>query len=402
MKTSDRMNSVRESGTARMARIAREMEAAGSSILKLGTGEPDFDTPEFVREAACRAIHGGQTRYTDVTGTRHLREAVSEKFRTENSIDCRPEQVIVGTGAKQLIFNAIMATVSQGDEVIFPAPHWVSYPDMVRLADGVPHIVACAAADGYKLTAAMLEEAISDRSRWLILNSPCNPTGAVYSAGELRDLATVLRRHPQLGVISDDIYEKLLFGGAEFATMAEVAPELGDRILTVNGVSKSMAMTGWRIGYATGPQQLISAMAKIQGQSTTNPSSVSQAAALAALTEQDAARQFVSHCRAVYERRRDLVVEGLGRSDRLTMFRPDGAFYGFVDCSAVIGTRIPGGTTMVDDHDVCAWLLEGAGVSVVPGSEFGAPGHFRLSFATSDEILVEACSRIVEAVAEAG
>ena len=401
MKLSDRMAGVRESGTARMARIAREMEAAGHSILKLGTGEPDFDTPDFVREAARRAIDDGQTRYTDVAGTRELREAVAGKFRTENSIDCDADQVIVGTGAKQLIFNAILATVSQGDEVIIPAPYWVSYPDMVRVADGIPHIVSCTSAEGYKLTAAMLEAAIGERSRLLILNSPCNPTGAVYSAGELRELASVLRRHPQLLVISDDIYETILFGDIEFATMLEVAPELASRTLTVNGVSKSMAMTGWRIGYATGPQPLIGAMARIQSQSTTNPSSISQAAALAALTGQKEARLFVDRCRTAYERRRALVVEGLGSSNRLTLVPPDGAFYCFVDCSALVGMCTADGTPMTDDHDICTWLLEGAGVSVVPGSEFGAPGHFRLSFATSDEILVEACSRIIEAVTTA-
>ena len=402
MKISERVSRSRESGTARIAQIARDLEANGRPVLKLNVGEPDFDTPDYIGEAARKAVLEGKTRYTDVAGTRELREAAAEKFRLENSIECSADNVIVGTGAKQLIFNALLATLDAGDEVIVATPCWVSYPDMVLIGDGTPKLVHCPPETGYKLTAELLAGAITPATRWLIINSPCNPTGAVYSATELGELAEVLRKNPRIAVASDDIYEKITFGGTRFATLAEVAPDLRDRILTVNGVSKSMAMTGWRIGFATGPLELIRAMTKLQSQSTTNASSVGQAAALEALTNTEASNSFVRMCLDAYGQRRDLVHSMLSAADRLDADLPDGAFYQFVDCRNLIGTRTPDGTGIADDYDVCEYFLHDAGVSVVPGSEFHGPGYFRLSFATSSRILAEACKKIQAAVAAVG
>ena len=401
MKISGRVLRARESGTARIARITTELEAAGKSIFKLNVGEPDFDTPDFVKEAAHQAALDGKTRYTDVAGTAELREAAANKFRSENAVECTTENIIVGAGAKQLIFNALLASLDDGDEVIIPTPCWVSYPDMVLIGGGTPRLVPCGAEMGHKMSAAMLEDVIGTNTRWLIINSPCNPTGTVYTEAELGELAEVLRRHPQVAVVNDDIYEKIIFRG-EFATMASVAPDLGGRILTVNGVSKSLAMTGWRIGYAAGPRDLIAAMTKLQGQSTTNPSSVGQAAALAALTDSCASNRFIRKCCEAYERRRSLVHAALGDAPGLRTELPDGAFYHFVDCRKLVGTRLQDGTVISDDRDVCEYLLQGAGVSVVPGSEFNGPGYFRLSFAASDEVLVEACRRIKAAVEAIG
>ena len=398
MRMASRMARARESGTARIARITSEREVQGERILKLNIGEPDFDTPDFIVGAALRAMAEGKTRYTDVAGTRELREAAAEKFRSENSIDCTSDQVVIGTGAKQLIFNALMATLEKGDEAIIPTPSWVSYPDIASIAGAKPVVVPCGGGAGFKLTAEQLEKALSGRTRWLILNSPCNPTGAVYSAGELRDLADWLRHHPQVGVLCDDIYEKIVFHGAEFSTMAEVAPDLSDRILTVNGVSKSHAMTGWRIGYAVGPRPLIAAMIKLQSQSTTNASSIGQAAALAALTRLELSNEFVSGCLSAYQRRRDLILKGLSRISGLDCSPPEGAFYAFVSCRSLFGRTIPGGSVLSNDSEFCEYLLRQAGVSVVPGSEFGGEGYFRLCFAASEETLEEACERIHAAV----
>ena len=397
MKISDRIRRSRESGTARIARIAAAREAAGERVLKLNVGEPDFGTPGFVKEAAHRAALEGETRYTDVAGTPALREAVAGRFRSANSIGCSAGDIIVGTGAKQLIFNALLASVDPGDEVIVPTPSWVSYPDMVLIAGGTPKTVPCGADTGYRITAAMLEAEIGPATRWLIINSPSNPTGAVHSAAELQELAEVLRRHPEVGVISDDIYERIVFG-VEFATIAGIAPDLGGRTLTVNGVSKSMAMTGWRIGFAAGPPELIAAMTKLQGQSTTNASSIGQAAALAALRNVEESERFIEGCCAAYRRRRNLVHEALGGTSGLETAQPDGAFYHFVDCRNLIGKYLPDGRAISDDRDVCEFLLQHAGVALVPGAEFGGPGHFRLSFAVSDDVLAEACGRIKAAV----
>ena len=400
MKLSGRVGRARESGTARIAGIARRLAAEGRTIFNLSVGEPDFDTPDFVIEAARRAMLGGATRYTDVAGTIELREAVAGKFRTENSIECGAGDVIVGTGAKQLIFNAMLATLDPGDEVIIPAPSWVSYPDMALIGEGRPVVVPCGAEAGFKIGAEGLERAITPRSRWLILNSPGNPTGAVYGAGELGELASVLRRHPRVAVISDDIYERILFGGGGFATLAGVAPDLAGRVLTVNGVSKSMAMTGWRIGYATGPADLIGAMAKLQGQSTTCASSIGQAAALAALRDPSAAEEFIGGCNAEYRRRRDLVRSALSGVEGLKLGVPEGAFYHFVDCRGLYGRHTPEGSLVNDDGDVCEHLLASQGVALVPGREFGGPGFFRLSYATSADTLEEACRRIRAGVEE--
>ena len=395
MQISDKISKAKESGTTRLAKIARDLQASGMDICQLGVGEPDFDTPGFVLEAARGAMARGETRYTDVAGTERLRTAIAAKLRNENSAEYAPEHVIVGTGAKQLIFNALMATLNQGDEVVIPAPYWVSYPEMVRIADGTPVTVHCPASRGFKLSGAALEEVITENTRWVLLNSPGNPTGAVYSRKELLELAGVLRRHSGVAVMCDDIYEKIVFPGAEFATMAEVAPDLWNRTLTVNGVSKSFAMTGWRVGYAAGPADLVAAMTKLQGQSTTNASSIGQAAALAALTGPN---DFLDEWREEYRRRRDLVFDRLSQIDLLDVNLPQGAFYHFVACDMMIGRYAKGAGSLADDAAVCEYLLK-AGVAVVPGSEFGAPAYFRLSFACSLETLETACARIRDAVA---
>ena len=396
MKISRKLARAKESGTARLSQIAREMKGAGREVYQLATGEPDFDTPEFVISAAYEAALSGQTRYTAVEGTLELREAIADKLRCENRIEYDKRQIIVGTGAKQLIFNALVASVDPGDEVVIPAPFWVSYPDMVIISDGVPVIVSCPAEAGFKLSADLLERSITENTRWVILNSPCNPSGAVYGKEDLLELAEVFRRHPQVAVMCDDIYEKIVFEGAKFATMAEVAPDLWGRTLTVNGLSKSHAMTGWRIGYAAGPDELISAMAKLQGQSTTNPSSVSQAAALAALR---GPKEFLEDWRLAYQSRRNLVFDRLSAIPGLTVFQPEGAFYHFVGCEGLYGKKTPAGLVLGSDSDVGEYLLQTAGAAVVPGIEFGYPGYFRLCFAQSDETLVAACERIGDAVA---
>ena len=399
MRIAKRIADARESGTARIARITGELEAAGQQILKLNVGEPDFNTPEFIAEAARRAITAGKTRYTDVAGTLELREAVAQKFRSENAIDCRADNVIVGTGAKQLIFNALLSTVEPGDEVIIPTPSWVSYPDITVIAGGSPVMLPCPEATGFKLTANAAAAAITGRTRWIVLNSPCNPTGAVYSAEELCQLAELLRRHPRIAVLMDDIYEKITFGDVRFATMTEMAPDLAERVLTVNGVSKSHAMTGWRIGFAAGPAGLIAAMGKLQSQSTTNPSSIGQAAALAALTETRQSQNFITSCRASYRDRRDRLHAGLSAVAGLRPHLPDGAFYSFVGCDALFGRRMPNGKPLRDDAAFCEYLLRGHRVSVVPGTEFGAGGYFRMCFAVADAVLDEACVRLQAAVA---
>lgn len=397
LKISERISRAPESGTVKLSQIARELKAAGREVFGLGEGEPDFDTPPHVLEAAHKAALQGHTRYTSVAGTPELRAAAAEKLRTENSLQCSPADLIVGTGAKQLIFNALLATLDPGDEVVIPSPYWVSYPGMVRIADGTPVVVACDAAAGFKLRPDAFAAAIGPRTRWVILNSPGNPSGAVYGIGELAALAEVVRRHPGVSVICDDIYEKIVFGQAKFATMAEAAPDLTNRILTVNGVSKSHAMTGWRIGYAAGPPDLIAAMVKLQGQSTTNASSVGQAAALAALT---GPKDFLETWRIAYERRRDLVYRLLSEVAGLSLSQPEGAFYHFVNCEDLLGATAPGGTVLDDDGGFCRHLLDTAGIAVVPGSEFGTPGHFRLCFAKSDDLLERACLRIQDVVSQ--
>ncbi len=376
------------------ARVA-ELKRAGVDVIGLGAGEPDFDTPDFVKEAAIAAIRGGQTKYTEVDGIPPLKAAIADKFRRDNGLDYTTRQITVNVGGKHTLFNAMVATLDAGDEVIIPAPYWVSYPDVVLFAGGTPVVVPACAAQGYKLKPAELEAAITPRTKWLILNSPSNPTGAAYTRAELEALAEVLRRHPHVWIFADDMYEHIVFEGFAFATVAQVAPDLYPRTLTVNGCSKAYAMTGWRIGYAGGAEWLIKAMAKLQSQSTSNPCSIAQAAALAALTGDQA---FLKERAAVFQARRDLVVEMLNAAPGLHCPRPDGAFYVYPDCSGVIGKRTPEGALLDSDAAIATYLLDTARVAVVPGTAFGLSPAFRISYATSENVLREACTRIQTAL----
>jgi len=390
-----RVSRARQSASAAAAQRARELRAAGKSIIELAQGEPDFKTPDHVIEAAHRAMHAGQTHYTPVDGTPELKAAIVAKFRRENGIECKPENVSAGAGGKQVLFNALMATLDPGDEVLIPAPSWVAYADITHFAEGVPVWVPTQPENGFKLTPEGLEKAISKKAKWLMLNSPSNPSGAVYSAGELRALAQVLERHPQLLIISDDMYEHVLFDGREFATLAAVAPQLAPRTLTVNGVSKTFAMTGWRLGYACGPVELIRGMARLQAQSSLNPSSVSQAAAVAALN----GPMDIVHARnAEFQARRDFIVPRLAAIPGLSCESPHGAFYVYVSCEGWMGKRTPQGTTLDDDAAVTAYLLEN-GVALPNGAGYGLSPYFRVSFASALPNLEEACRRISAAAA---
>ncbi|TWI29652.1 aspartate aminotransferase [Paracoccus sulfuroxidans] len=382
---------VKPSPTIAMTGRARELAAEGRDIISLSAGEPDFDTPLHVREAAKAAIDAGHTRYTAVDGIPELKAAICDKFRRENGLDYAPSQVTVGTGGKQILYNALMATLNPGDEVIIPAPYWVSYPDMVLLAGGTPVIVEGEMQNGYRITPEQLEGAITPRTKWVIMNSPSNPTGAGYSEEHLRGLTDVLMRHPQVWVLADDIYEHLVFDDFRFATPAQVEPGLKDRTLTMNGVSKAYAMTGWRIGYGAGPETLIRAMAKLQSQSTSNPCSISQYAALAALT---GPQDYIRTSREVFERRRDLVVAGLSECPGIVCPKPEGAFYVYPSIRDLIGKTSAGGTRIETDEDFASALLDETGVAVVFGAAFGLSPHFRISYATSDEILTDAVARI--------
>jgi aspartate aminotransferase len=391
-----RIGRIKPSPTVAAGQKARELRAAGRDIISLDAGEPDFDTPDSIKAAAIAAIRAGQTKYTAVDGTAELKEAICAKFKRENGLDYTPAQITVGVGGKHVLFNALMATLDPGDEVIVPAPYWVSYPDMTILAEGKPVFVECPAANGFKLQPADLERAITPRTKWLVLNSPSNPTGAAYTRAELKALAEVLLRHPQVHVLNDDMYEHLVYDGFAFTTIAQVEPALYDRTLTVNGVSKAYAMTGWRIGYAGGPVDLIKAIAKIQSQSTTNPSSISQAAAVAAL---NGPQDFIAERAAIFNQRRDLVVSMLNQANGLTCHRPEGAFYVFPSCAGTIGLTRPDGTVIASDEDFALYLLMEAGVSVVFGAAFGLSPFFRISYATSTALLEEACRRIQRACA---
>jgi aspartate aminotransferase len=390
----DRIDRIKPSPTVAAGQKARELRAEGRDIISLDAGEPDFDTPDSIKEAAIAAIRAGQTKYTAVDGTPALKEAISAKFKRENGLDYPVSQITVGAGGKHVLYNALMATLNAGDEVIVPAPYWVSYPDMAILADGKPVFVECKAEHGFKLLPEALERAITPRTKWLVLNSPSNPTGAAYTRDELKALAEVLLRHPHVYVLNDDMYEHLVYDGFEFTTIAQVEPGLYDRVLTVNGVSKSYAMTGWRIGYAGGPAPLIKAIAKIQSQSTTNPSSISQAAAVAAL---NGPQDFIAERAAVFQDRRDLVVSMLNQANGITCHRPEGAFYVFPSCAGAIGMRTPDGKIIATDEDFASYLLMDQGVSVVFGAAFGLSPFFRISYATSTELLEEACRRIQRA-----
>ncbi|MCF3946719.1 pyridoxal phosphate-dependent aminotransferase [Acidiphilium sp. AL] len=386
-----RLNRISPSQTIAISTKARQLKAAGRDIISLSAGEPDFDTPDHIKRAAIAAIEAGETKYTDVAGTMTLRKAVAEKFKRDSGIDYKPEEIIVSTGGKQVIFNAMLATIEAGDEAIIPTPCWVSYPDIVQLAEGKPVFVPCGQNNGFKLRAEDLEAAITPRTKWLILNSPSNPTGAAYSAEDLRPICDMLLRHPDVWVFTDDIYEKLVYDGFRPATIVEVEPRLRDRTVTMNGCSKAYAMTGWRIGFCGAPVALIKAMDKLQSQSTSNTSSVSQAAAVAALTGPEDA---IATMRAAYRERRDLVVEMLNAAPGLTCAKPEGAFYVFPSIHGCIGKTSAGGTKITDDEAFVTALLEEHGVAAVHGSAFVYPGYFRVSYATSTEALRDACTRI--------
>ena len=377
------------------AQRVRELRAQGRDIIGLTIGEPDFETPSHVKEAAAEAMTREETKYTNVDGTPELKEAIRAKFKRENGLDYALEQILASNGGKQVIYNAIMATVSAGDQIIIPAPYWVSYLDIPLLADGTPVAVVCRPEDGFKLTPGALEAAITPRTKWLVLNSPCNPTGAVYSRAELKALAAVLLRHPRVWVIADDIYEHLVFDGVEFATIAQVEPALYDRTLTVNGVAKTYAMTGWRIGYGGGPVELIQNMKKVQSQSTTCPSSISQAAAIRAL---NGPQDFIHGRAQAFQERRDRVLELLREAPGIECVRPQGAFYIFANCAGTLGKRTPQGVTLEAERDTVDYLLDG-GVAVVVGAAYGLSPYFRMSIAASMTELTEACQRIRRAVA---
>jgi aspartate aminotransferase len=382
---------VQPSATLAVSGKARALQREGRDVLSLSAGEPDFDTPDNIKEAAIRAIREGKTKYTDVDGIPELKAAVCEKFRRENGLEYKPSQVNVSPGGKAVIFNALVASVSPGDEVLIPAPYWVSYPDMALLAGGTPVVVKTRLDQGFKLTPADLEAAITPRTRWLILNQPSNPTGAAYTRAELKALGEVLARHPRVWVLTDDIYEHIVYDGFEFTTMAQAAPELYDRTLTMNGVSKSYAMTGWRIGFAAGPEALIKAMAKVEGNTTSNPASISQYAAVEALT---GPQDFIAANAKVFEERRDLVVSMLNQARGLSCRTPEGAFYAYPCLDALVGRTAPSGKVIDGDEAFVTELLEAEGVAAVHGAAFGLSPHFRVSYATSNAVLEEACARI--------
>ncbi|MCV2876673.1 pyridoxal phosphate-dependent aminotransferase [Rhodobacteraceae bacterium XHP0102] len=388
---SDTLARVKPSPTIAVSNLAADLKAQGKDVIGLGAGEPDFDTPQNIKDAAKAAIDAGRTKYTAVDGIAELKQAICQKFARENNLSYKPSQVSVGTGGKQILYNALMATLNPGDEVIIPAPYWVSYPDMVLLAGGTPVIATATIETNFKLTPAALEAAITPKTKWFIFNSPSNPTGAGYTRAELKALTDVLLRHPHVWIMSDDMYEHLVFDGFEFCTPAEVEPALYERTLTCNGVSKAYAMTGWRIGYAAGPEALIKAMGKIQSQSTSNPSSVSQWAAVEALT---GPQDFLADNVALFLRRRNLVVEMLNAAEGITCPTPDGAFYVYPSIAGCIGKTSPAGKKIDTDEDFATALLEEEGVAVVFGGAFGLSPNFRVSYATSDDNLREACSRI--------
>ena len=388
---SETLARVKPSPTIAVTNKARELKAAGRDVIGLGAGEPDFDTPDNIKDAAKAAIDAGHTRYTAVDGLPELKTAICEKFKRDNGLDYTPAQVTVGTGGKQVLYNALMATLNPGDEVVVPAPYWVSYPDMVLLAGGTPVIAEASSQTAYKLTPDQLEAAITPRTKWLIFNSPSNPTGAGYTWDELKALTGVLTRHPHVWVMTDDMYEHLVYDDFRFCTPAEVEPGLYDRTLTVNGVSKAYCMTGWRIGYAAGPAPLIRAMGTLQSQSTSNPCSVSQWAAVEALT---GPQDFIAENNRAFKRRRDMVVEMLNACDGISCPVPEGAFYVYPTITGCIGRTSAGGTRITDDETFATALLEETGVAVVFGAAFGLSPAFRVSYATSDDLLREACGRI--------
>ncbi len=387
---------IKPSPTIAVTTRAAELKAAGRDVIGLGAGEPDFDTPDHIKEAAIAAIRRGDTKYTPIHGTKALREAISAKFARENNLAYTPDEIAVCCGGKQVLFNAILATVDPGDEVVIPAPYWVSYPDIVQLAGGTPVFAVAGADMGFKIGAVQLQRAITAKTKWVILNSPANPTGAAYSRDELASLAKVLMRNPHVWVMVDDIYEHLTYDGFKFTSLAEVEPALKPRTLTINGVSKAYSMTGWRVGYAGGPIELIKAMANVQSQSTTHTSSISQAAATAAL---NGPMDFLVGWRKSFAERRDLVVAKLNAAPGLTCMKPEGAFYVYPSCAGTIGKKTPAGKTIANDTDFVTYLLETEGVAVVQGNAFGLEPYFRISYATKTAALEDACMRITRACA---
>lgn len=387
----DVLSVVKPSATIALTQAARDLKATGKDVISLSVGEPDFDTPQNIKDAAIAAIQRGETKYTPVTGIPPLKEAICAKFKRENGLDYKPSQVIVGTGGKQILFNAFMATMNKGDEVVIPAPYWVSYPEMVALCGGTPVTVVTREENKYKLQPEELEKAITPKTKWLVFNSPSNPTGGAYSRAELKALTDVLVRHPHVWVLTDDMYEHLTFGDFVFTTPAQVEPSLYDRTLTMNGVSKAYAMTGWRIGYAAGPEKLIKAMDMVQGQQTSGACSIAQWAAVEAL---NGPQDFIGASKKVFEERRDLVVAMLNQAKGITCATPEGAFYVYPSCKGLIGKTAPSGKVIATDEDFVMELLKEEGVATVHGSSFGLGPNFRVSYATSNANLEEACRRI--------
>ena len=392
---SDSLNRIKPSATMVITAKATQLKREGKKVIGLSSGEPDFDTPQHVKQAAIDAINNGYTKYTNIEGIPELRQSIVEKFKKDNDLNYDISNVIVGTGGKQILFNALMSSLNKEDEVIIPAPYWVSYPDMTLLAGGKPVFVNCSSETNFKLTAEALEKVITKNSKWLILNSPSNPTGSCYSISELEEIANVVRKYKNLYVMTDDIYEYIVYDNFKFYTLAQVAPDLKDRILTVNGVSKSYCMTGWRIGYAAGPSLLIKAMIKIQGQSTSNPSSISQYAALAGIS---GSKEFLDPCLNAFDERRHFVVDKLNSIKGISCILPEGAFYAYPNVSGLIGKKTQNGKILNNDAEIVEWLLESAEVAAVPGVAFGLEPYFRVSYATSLEVLKEAMNRIEKAV----
>lgn len=388
------LSNVKPSPTIAISMKAAELKASGKDIISLSMGEPDYDTPENIKQAAIVAINKGDTKYTAVDGTAALKKAVIAKFKRENNLEYKPSEICVSTGAKQVIYNALVATINAGDEVIIPAPYWVSYPDMVLLCGGTPVVVESSEKNNFKISPTALEEKITPKTKWIILNSPSNPTGGCYSEQDLRLLADVLLRHPQVHIMADDIYEHLVFDNLKFKTIAEVEPKLKDRTLIVNGVSKAYSMTGWRIGYGAGPEKLLKAMSMIQSQSTSSPCSISQAAAVEAL---NGPQDYITSSKEVFESRRNMVVKMLNKIDGINCNTPNGAFYVFPSCKGLFGKKTATGKTIENDSDFATYLLEEALVAVVPGVAFGAPDFFRISYAASEEFLQNAMERIAAA-----
>ena len=392
-----RLQAVKPSPTLAVTAKAKELVSRGVNIISLAAGEPDFDTPDNIKNAAITGIKNGATKYTDVSGSKELRQAVCNKFKRENNLDYALDEVIVSTGGKQVIYNLFMATINEGDEVIIPAPYWVSYPDMVLLAGGTPISVSSDMQSGFRAKPEDIEAAITKKSKWIILNSPSNPSGATYTENELKDFAEVIRKHPQLNVMCDDIYEHITFDGLKFKTLATIAPDLKDRIFIVNGVSKAYSMTGWRIGYGAGTKEIIKAMSMVQSQSTSNPSSVSQIAALEAL---DGVQEYTITNAINFQKKRDLVLSLINNIPGLDCYKSEGAFYLFPKCVDLFGKKTPTGSVINSSNDLASYFLENANVAIVPGIAFGLEGYFRISYATSEKLLTEACQKLAKSVVQ--